>query len=281
MKGPRLTTTETPHRNKEHLNLDKLKKKEIELKKKEKELLKKDKLIQQKIIKYKKKKNIKAKADLRAAAKLKKAKKNLLIALDKTEVIKGKNSKTYRLKSKKQRKKKKKARHKRAKSKKKTKTVTKSRYWNPLCCLSCLFKSPCKCLKNTRRRRRRANSDPGSFLQRLWGFNQSCSCKNPKKVDKPGFDCFNPCRCENGYSFTETNWQNAAGDCYLKTLRRPPQPWIYHRFPKLYPHYVETRHQCSNIKNLLLLLAAFLCWSPCFLCLQLCKCCFCTCSTDY
>ena len=71
-----------------------------------------------------------------------------------------------------------------------------------------------------------------------------------------------------------------AGDCYLRTLRKTPQLWIYQRWPKMYPTYLSTRTQCKNIKYLVMFLLGFLFWIPCFICMEICKCFFCCCCSD-
>lgn len=71
-----------------------------------------------------------------------------------------------------------------------------------------------------------------------------------------------------------------AGDCYLRTLRKTPQLWIYRRWPSFYPTYLDTRIHCRNIKHLVMFLLGFLFWIPCFIFIEICKCFLCCCCSD-
>lgn len=78
----------------------------------------------------------------------------------------------------------------------------------------------------------------------------------------------------------QSRWNEAAGDCYLMSMPTHPQVWIRNRWPSFYPHYIETRIQWRNLKHFLLFVLGFLVFIPGYLCLQICKCCFCACCID-
>lgn len=71
-----------------------------------------------------------------------------------------------------------------------------------------------------------------------------------------------------------------AGDCYLMSLRKTPQAWIYHRWPKMYSPYYELRSQCKNCHFMCMFLLGFLFWIPCFILIEVCKCFLCCCCHD-
>ncbi|CAF4814524.1 unnamed protein product [Pieris macdunnoughi] len=81
-------------------------------------------------------------------------------------------------------------------------------------------------------------------------------------------------------SKSERKWNASARDCYLMSLQRTPQLWIYHRWPQFYPQYLSARAQWRNLRVFFMFLLGILFWVPAFLCLEICKCCFCSCCCD-
>lgn len=81
-------------------------------------------------------------------------------------------------------------------------------------------------------------------------------------------------------SKSERKWNASARDCYLMSLQRTPQLWIYHRWPQFYPQYLSARAQWNNLRVFLMFLLGILFWVPAFLCLEIFKCCFCSCCCD-
>lgn len=72
----------------------------------------------------------------------------------------------------------------------------------------------------------------------------------------------------------------APKDCYLMSLQRTPQLWVYHRWPKFYPYFLDARAQWRNLGTCCMFLLGILFWVPCFVCLEIFKCCFCSCCCD-
>lgn len=259
---------------------EELQKKELALDRKEKKLLKKEKELRNKI-KQLNKHHIKlksnAKADIKAATKLRNAKKKLLSALDAREKLEKSTSKKYKTvngngsdnwwKC-------------RTKCKRKTKSGFRD---DPGRYITNLLTRPCTCYCNPRHRkkwrRRRGDPEP-SCLRKVFGG--PCSCQPKPKKEPSIYERilgFQTCRCEYPSTRERHNF-GGSGDCYLMTLRKTPQLWIYHRWPRLYPQYLGARHQWKNLSHCLLVCAAILFWMPCILCLELCKCCFCACFAE-
>lgn len=92
-----------------------------------------------------------------------------------------------------------------------------------------------------------------------YSFSQPCICSTRRPVQKRG---------------------NASGDCYLMSLRKTPHVGIYHRWPQFYPHYLNARAQIENVKCVLLFILGIIIWTPCFILLGICKCCYCFCCSD-
>lgn len=243
--------------------LSELQRKEVYLMRKEQELLKRDKILQRKISKFNKRKQNKAKNDLKAAAKLRHARNKLLLTLDTKEKVKKcdirtckKLNKTHAQGSTKQR-------------KKRVENVRETR--GPLQYLNNLLTRPCLSAHG----KKRIFKEPDSCLRKLFGKPSLCKYQN-KNTDRG----YNSPGKSGQESRRESYWERAAGDCYLMSMRRPPQLWLYNRWPHFYPQYLDTKQQCKNCKHLLFFVAGILFWTPCLLCLELCKCCFCACCTE-
>lgn len=231
-----------------------LQKKELALDQKEKELLKKERLLKHKIKKYKKHSSRKAKTNLRAANKLNRARKKLLLVLDSKDQLK--------------------KRKKCGKGKAETNgnnCFIHALTENSLQCFNDLFNKPCYC--NPRRRRVR-NVEP-SLLRSICGGPCRCPPSSGRQYVNRKMLGFRTCRCES-----QARNRYGAGDCYLMTLRQTPQVWIHQRWPRLYPHYLDARHQWKNFSYCMLFCAGILIWTPCILCLELCKCFCCACCSE-
>lgn len=259
---------------------EKLTKKELALNKKELKLLRKERELQKKIKQLKKLSRRKghAKADLKAANKLRRAKKKLLLANDrighrqsKVKALKrkslGNNEKQTWLKF-------------RIKSKEKKGFFDRLQD-SPVDVISQLLSRPLLCYcngQNRRNSRRRAKVVDSSFLRKV--FPGPCDCQPKPKTLPP--KCkralgFQTCRCE--YPNAHEKPSCAAGDYYLMTPRKTPQPCIcHHRWPHIHRQYL--RHQYRNFMHCLLMCSALLFWMPCFLCLEICKCCFFVCFSE-
>lgn len=250
-----------------------LEKKELALDQKEKELLKKERLLQLEIKKYKKVKhnNRKVKADLKAADKLNRARKRLLLVLDSQDRLK-KSKRKHKVAS--RIKKRGDGKHKKKGNKGFINAIT----GYPVQCLTDLLNKPCNC--NPGRVRRSGEIEP-SFLRRIFGGPCDCVCapsQGRKYIDNyRKMIGLHMCRCE---SPRNRNRNDGAGDCYLMSLRQTPQVWIHHRWPRLYPHYLDARHQWKNFSYCMMLCAGIILWTPCIICLELCKCFCCTCCSD-
>ncbi|CAH0407252.1 unnamed protein product [Chilo suppressalis] len=83
----------------------------------------------------------------------------------------------------------------------------------------------------------------------------------------------------NGHQpgFRKKYQRDCIGDCFLMSLRKTPQVWIYHRWPHIYPYYLEFRHTFKSFGTCCMLCAAVLFWTPCFICFELCHCIICCC----
>lgn len=242
--------------------LGELQRKELALKQKEKELLKKDKILQRKITKFNKRKKNKAKNNLKAATKLRDARKMLLLTVDTKDKVRKcakhscKRNKSY-------------ARNDNIMQRKNRLAKVKRGSCSPVRYFSDLINKPRECSHG---KKRQPSKETDLHLRKLFCRLTSCKYLNTDR------GCST---CKSGQKSSRTSyWDSAAGDCYLMSMRRPPQLWLYNRCPQLYPQYLSARQQCKNVKNLSLCLVAILLLTPCLLCLQLCKCCFCACCTE-
>ncbi|XP_053604200.1 uncharacterized protein LOC128671591 isoform X2 [Plodia interpunctella] len=230
----------------------------VSLAEKEQELLKKERQINQKLNKLRCRQDLAVKKQLQAAAKLKIARKQLFTVLEAKEKVEKCCNKKRKQNKKKKRKHSKEKRSFTSKifhcllkptrnSKKgKAKVISFFKY---------LVGKPCPCMQPG------TNKRLGPFSQRLLGVL--------------------PCGCVPHWSSRRpvahrSRWSAAAGDCYLMTLRNPPHPWLYHRWPMFYPHYLSLRHQWRNLGYVLLFLAGIVFWTPLLLCLYLCICICCS-----
>ncbi|CAG9795294.1 unnamed protein product [Diatraea saccharalis] len=86
-------------------------------------------------------------------------------------------------------------------------------------------------------------------------------------------------RCEHcGQSSVRKKYdRDSNGDCFLMSLRKTPQVWIYHRWPHFYPYYLDFRHTLKSFGTCCMFCAAFLFWIPCLICFELCQCLICCC----
>ncbi|CAH0729295.1 unnamed protein product, partial [Brenthis ino] len=237
-----------------------LKKKEMEISLKECELKNKERYLENKIVELNRLTDCKVKKQLAAAVKLDNARKLLLNAVNN----KDKNEKNQKCKC--------------YKSHKKSKRE---------------FKKPTQKLKSEKEKQ--AVDIVHNFFDNFFKIDRDMAKLSKintedfitkfkrillKPYTFPPFLC-NTCRCRPEFRHQQRRkWDVAAGDCYLMTLRKTPQLWIYHRWPRLYPKYLSTRAQCKNVKFLLTLFLGFLFWIPCFICLEICKCCLCFCCSD-
>lgn len=271
------STSAVPCLNESYLK--ELQRTEDRLKQKEKELVRKEKNIQNKLAKLSKTKSSRAEADLRAAAKLKRAKKNLLVALDARDAIKKRNTKIKN--------------HfpKEKVNKKKYETLTRlsmpfgtnrksiarlSIWNNPLNYFSDLLNKP-----QSQKKRRLAENNHASYLlqsllQQIIGCPCSSQSAHTSRSDR-SVSCHKSVRYREQSSWPrQTAWEKAAGDCYLMSFMRPPQQWAFCR-PQTFNRNICIKDHCKSFGYALLCMTSALFWLPCLL---ICKCCFCSCCAD-
>lgn len=240
--------------NKCEISARELKRKELEIKLKEKELNEKLDYLHTKIKKFKKQTDNKAKKELAAAAKLKEARKKLVKALNKDNV--NKCTKCHKKETKQGNK---------AKAKIKNKKGAENIIHN-------FFDNFFKMDKNVNKLIKINSQDFVDAFKRI--------LMQPY-LTHPSSAMQSNCGKPMGLKRDQRNrWDASAGDCYLMSLRRTPQLWIYDRWPKFYPHYLDARIQWKRCGFLIMILFGFLFWIPCFLCLEICKCLFCACCSD-
>ncbi|XP_059056840.1 uncharacterized protein LOC131850574 [Achroia grisella] len=122
--------------------------------------------------------------------------------------------------------------------------------------ISELLKYPCTCSSIKPGRNRVLKNKSESCFNSI--FRGPCGCKSVKR--HPNESLFkimfpiHPCRCHKQSDMRRSKLSGAAGDCYLMSLRKTPQPWIYHRWPQFYPHYLSALHQWKNLGHVLLFL---------------------------
>lgn len=242
-----------------------IQRKELSLRQKEKELLKKEKILQRKICKFNKRKKNKAKNDLKAAAKLRDARKKLLFTLDTKEKVQTCDMRTCKKWNKTH------VREESTKQRKKRAEKVKRDLRSPVQYFNDLIHRTCECSAHEKKKYLK---DPDFCLRKLFG--RPSLCKNQNK----NAGGHSPRKSGQESTTRENHWERAAGDCYSMSLRRPPPLWLYTRWPQFYPQYLDAKQQCNNCKHLLLFVAGILFWTPCLLCLELCKCCFCACCTE-
>lgn len=231
--------------------------KQVTLQKKGKELHKNANDLQRKENKLERRFKLKAKRDLKAASILRKERKKLIYALDAIE--KSKKSKcrklTYRNST-----------NKNVKFPIKT-TYKRSQY--PLI------------IKNKIEEKMRKSSKKDKKVHELTRIFRAFCVKVLNKTKKYIEVFYSSGRPSATSSSTRKKyWEDAAGDCYLMSLKRTPQLWVYHRWPHFYPEYLNARAQWRNFGLIILFISGILFWTPCFLCLELCKCFFCACCYD-
>lgn len=153
----------------------------------------------------------------------------------------------------------------------------------------------CKKYENKSKKKQNKSVDViHNFFDKL--FKMDKDCKNIAKVNKCDLlanvrrilfqptpvntvsQCAQSRFCSPSKSYRKRN--SSARDCYLMSLQRTPQLWIYHRWPQFYPQYLGARAQWKNLKVFLMFSLGILFWVPAFLCLEICKCCFCSCCCD-
>ncbi|CAH2105419.1 unnamed protein product [Euphydryas editha] len=232
-----------------------LKRKELEIKLKEKEVNEKLNCLQTKIKKFKKQTDHKTKKELAAAAKLQEARKKLLKSLSKNKVNKCRKCHKNEVKQ-----------RDKARAKLKNKKPPEDILHN-------FFDKIFKIDRNVNKLMEINSQDfvetfKRVLLQPYLAYPSSAIYNNCSKPLRPIKD-------------QRSRWNASAGDCYLMSLRKTPQLWIYHRWPKFYPHYLDARTQWKRCGFLSMFLFGFLFWIPCFLCLEICKCLFCICCYDY
>lgn len=229
-------------------------KKQYELLIKERELLNKEKELERKSLELRKRSKRREKSDQKAEKKLKETSMMLLHAIRQQKIRK--DCKCNLIKTAKKTKKKKRAKHN-----------THKFFPNVLIKL---LPRPCSCKSLNKKTADTTHTYTDKCLQKL--FCRPCTYGNlmTRNIVMPLSRRCGP----------SNNYNAAAGDCYLMSLRRTPQLWIHDLFPHFYPHYLSARARWMGIGRCFLFCAAFLFWTPCLLCLAVLKCFYCTCCTD-
>ncbi|XP_052738656.1 uncharacterized protein LOC128198284 [Bicyclus anynana] len=62
---------------------------------------------------------------------------------------------------------------------------------------------------------------------------------------------------------------------YMSSLRNQPFPSVYRKFPSFYPHFLSLLHAWKQLTEILMFILAAVVWSPCILCMELCRACMC------
>lgn len=248
-------------------NLKKIRIQENALKQKEKEILRRHDKLNKKYRELMKNEKERENKALKAEAKLKEAKKKLMLVINATNKIQKHNKKKWKCKCET------KSCKEQKRQKKSVVDINKSIFntvWDKIHMMFCLPPDnrcdPC------------SRMDPSSRMgTRFMPFCrpsmfQSQGCRS--RLGMP----FSSCRCNS--LDRQCGDAGASGDCYLMSLRRTPHLWMYQRWPCMYPHFLDFKTFCKQLQFCLMLALAFIFWTPILICLYLCKCCYCACCTD-
>ncbi|XP_052738660.1 uncharacterized protein LOC128198286 [Bicyclus anynana] len=64
-------------------------------------------------------------------------------------------------------------------------------------------------------------------------------------------------------------------DIYMASLRKRRFLSVYRMFPSFYPHFLSLLHAWKQFMEILMFILAAVVWSPCILCMELCRACMC------